>query len=157
MYKLFFSRSLQAILDELKLDPPKKTNQEKIQKQIQNDKAAYLTEWKKHITDRVNPALFFESLRKNLSNDAITVVDDGNHTFLAAELFQNYHSKHFISPTDFNCMGYCVPAAIGAKLANPKKQVVGDGGFIMTGMEILTASTENIGIVYFVFYDGELS
>ena len=43
------------------------------------------------------------------------VVDDGNHTFLAAELMPVYESRHFISPTDFNCMGYCVPAAIGVK------------------------------------------
>jgi len=88
------------------------------------------------------------------------VVDDGNHTFLAAELFPVIKSRAFISPTDFNCMGYCVPAAIGAKLVNPKRQVVGivgDGAFIMTGMEILTATAQNAGVAYFVFYDGELS
>lgn len=57
-------------------------------------------------------------------------------------------------------MGYCVPAAIGAKLVNPYKQVagiVGDGAFLMTCMEILTASTLNAGIVWFAFHDGELS
>jgi acetolactate synthase-1/2/3 large subunit len=57
-------------------------------------------------------------------------------------------------------MGYCVPGAIGAKLVNPKKQVVGivgDGAFLMTGLEILTATTEGAGVAYFVFYDGELS
>jgi acetolactate synthase-1/2/3 large subunit len=57
-------------------------------------------------------------------------------------------------------MGYCVPAAIGAKLANPDKQVigiVGDGAFLMTCMEILTASAQKSGVVYFVFHDGELS
>jgi acetolactate synthase-1/2/3 large subunit len=131
----------------------------KLQKQIRNDKEKYRKNWK-NVKDRVNPALFFERLRKNLADDAITVVDDGNHTFLAVELFDVFRSKHFISPTDFNCMGYCVPAAIGAKLANPEKQVigiVGDGAFLMTCMEILTASTNQLGIVYFVFHDGELS
>jgi acetolactate synthase-1/2/3 large subunit len=106
------------------------------------------------------PPFFFKSLRNSLDDNAITVLDDGNHTFLCAELFTNFHSKHLISPTDFNCMGYCVPAAIGAKLSHPKKQVVGivgDGAFLMTCMEIITASTENLGIVYFVFHDGELS
>ncbi|MCC6144165.1 MAG: thiamine pyrophosphate-binding protein, partial [Candidatus Hydrogenedentes bacterium] len=128
--------------------------------QIAKDKKAYKDEWYAHKNERVNPAMFFDELRKQLADDAITVVDDGNHTFLAAELFPVIKSRAFISPTDFNCMGYCVPAAIGAKLVNPKRQVVGivgDGAFLMTGMEILTATTEGVGVAYFVFYDGELS
>jgi acetolactate synthase-1/2/3 large subunit len=127
---------------------------------IARDKQAYREEWHGHLNDRVNPSLFLDALREKIADDAITVVDDGNHTFLAAELFSVMKSRAFISPTDFNCMGYCVPAAIGAKLVNPEKQVVGivgDGAFIMTGMEILTATSNNLGVVYFVFYDGELS
>ena len=128
--------------------------------QIEQDKEDYYEEWRQHITDRVNPRLFFESLRRQVDDDVITVLDDGNHTFLTAELFPIYKARYLITPTDFNCMGYCVPAAIGAKLANPDKQVigiVGDGAFYMTGLETLTASVENLGIMYFVFYDGELS
>ncbi len=127
---------------------------------IANDKAAYRDEWMGLKTDRVNPALFFGELRTQLEDDAYMVVDDGNHTFLAAELFPVFRSGHFISPTDFNCMGYCIPAAIGVKLANPGKQVVGivgDGAFLMTCMEILTAAINNLGVIYFVFHDGELS
>lgn len=104
--------------------------------------------------------LFFEELRRQLNDDAITTVDDGNHTFLAAELFEVRRPRTFISPTDFNCMGYAVPAAIGTKLANPGAQVVsivGDGAFLMTGLEIVTAATLKLGIVFFVFDDGELS
>jgi acetolactate synthase I/II/III large subunit len=128
--------------------------------QIAADKQAYKKEWADHLNGRVNPSLFFDELRKQLADDAIVVVDDGNHTFLAAELFEVRGARGFISPTDFNCMGYCVPAAIGAKLVNPKRQVVGivgDGAFLMTGLEILTATTEGAGVAYFVFYDGELS
>jgi acetolactate synthase-1/2/3 large subunit len=94
-----------------------------------------------------------------MPDDAILTVDDGNHTFLTSELFPVRNVNGFISPTDFNAMGYAVPAAIGAKLANPDKMVasiVGDGAFLMTGLEILTASTQGLGIVYFVFHDGEL-
>ena len=57
-------------------------------------------------------------------------------------------------------MGYAVPAAIGAKLAQPQREVfaiVGDGCFMMTCMEIVTAASRGLGIVYFVFHDGELS
>ncbi len=132
----------------------------RVAEQIKKDKDAYKKEWYGHVNDRVNPAMFFDELRKQLQDDAITVVDDGNHTFLAAELFAVNGPRRFISPTDFNCMGYCVPATIGAKLVNKDKQVVGivgDGAFLMTGMEILTASTEGVGVAYFIFYDGELS
>jgi acetolactate synthase-1/2/3 large subunit len=128
--------------------------------QIAKDKKEYRQEWYAHVNERVNPALFFDELRKQLEDDAICVVDDGNHTFLAAELYEVRRPRSFVSPTDFNCMGYCVPAAIGAKLVNPTRQVVGivgDGAFLMTGLEILTASTQGAGVAYFVFCDGELS
>ena len=124
------------------------------------DKQRYLEEWRTHRNDRVNPALFFDELRAQLSDDAIMTVDDGNHTFLAAELFEVRRPRTFLSPTDFNCMGYAVPAAIGAKLANPQRQVVsvvGDGALLMTGLEIVTAATLRLGIAFFVFDDGELS
>jgi acetolactate synthase-1/2/3 large subunit len=124
------------------------------------DRETYRAEWHAHLNDRVNPALFLEELRRQLADDAILVVDDGNHTFLAAELWETRGARSFFSPTDFNCMGYCVPAAIGAKLAHPDRQVaaiVGDGAFLMTGLELLTATVENAGIPVFVFHDGELS
>ncbi|RMF60467.1 MAG: thiamine pyrophosphate-binding protein, partial [Calditrichaeota bacterium] len=149
--------ALLAVLQERGVKPHRRDG---TREQIRRDKEAYLREWKQHKGKGVNPALFFEHLRANLHDDAFVVVDDGNHTFLAAELFPVTRSKHFISPTDFNCMGYCVPAAIGVKLANPDKQVVGivgDGAFLMTGLEVLTAATQNLGVVYFVFHDGELS
>lgn len=88
------------------------------------------------------------------------MVDDGNHTYLTAELFPVRQAKGLIVPTDFNCMGYAVPAAIGAKLANPDREVfaiVGDGAFTMTCMEIVSATRLGLGLIYFVFHDGELS
>ena len=131
-----------------------------VEGRIAEDKKAYRDEWHEHRNDRVNPSLFFEVLREKLSDDAIMTVDDGNHTFLAAELFEVRRPRTFVSPTDFNSMGYAVPAAIGAKLASPDRQVVsvvGDGAFLMTGLETITAATLGLGIAYFVFDDGELS
>lgn len=152
---------LELILAEIKNKKPDTQERgEYLKKKISKDKHEYAESWKNLKTDLVNPALFFEALRRKLGMDDIIVVDDGNHTFLAAELFPVLSPKSFISPSDFNCMGYCVPAAIGAKIANPEKKVagiVGDGAFLMTCMEILTAATLNAGIVYFVFHDGELA
>jgi acetolactate synthase-1/2/3 large subunit len=123
-------------------------------------KKEYADEWNKHTFEKVNPLSFFEALKNKLDDDSIIVVDDGNHTYLTAELMPIEKPASFISPTDFNCMGYSIPAAIGAKFANPNKNVVailGDGCFRMTCMEILTAVQNHLGMVYFVFDDGELS
>jgi len=128
---------------------------------IAADKAAWVEEWTSHESQgRVNPGRFFEALRRRLDRDAVVVADDGNHTFLTAELMPIWSGGSFLSPTDFNCMGYCVPACIGAKLAVPQRQVVGivgDGAFLMTGMETVTAARSGLGIAWFVFNDGELS
>jgi acetolactate synthase-1/2/3 large subunit len=128
---------------------------------IAKDKSDWLEEWLDHDSgDRVNPGRFFQALRNRLDRDAIVVADDGNHTFLTAELMPIFEGGNFLSPTDFNCMGYCVPACIGAKLAQPERQVVGivgDGAFLMTGLETVTAARDGLGVAWFVFNDGELS
>ncbi|MDR2853523.1 MAG: thiamine pyrophosphate-binding protein [Burkholderiaceae bacterium] len=132
-----------------------------LRERIAQDKQKYLDEWLRHDSrGRVNPARFFQALRRRLADEAYLIADDGNHTFLVAELFPARRSKHVLSPTDFNCMGYCVPAAIGVKLTHPEAQVVGivgDGAFLMTGLEIITAAEHRLGVVYYVFNDGELS
>jgi acetolactate synthase-1/2/3 large subunit len=128
---------------------------------INIEKANYREEWHKHDSgDRVNPVVFFDALRQKLPDDGFVVVDDGNHTFLTAELMPIHTPKHMISPTDFNCMGYAVPATISTKLMHPTKDVVGiigDGAFLMTCMEITTAARNNLGAIFFIFNDGELS
>lgn len=151
-------RVLQSLLQRL---PTGRRDGAAVRAQIARDKKAYGDEWLAHDSgDRVNPARFLGALREALPDDAYVVVDDGNHTFLVAELFAPTRSGHLISPTDFNCMGYCVPAAIGVKLAHRDTQVVGvvgDGAFLMTAMEIVTAAEHGLGVVYYVFNDGELS
>lgn len=138
---------------------PKRT--ERVSALIAEQKRAYRQEWANHDSkDRVNPSLFFEALRSRLNDDAIVVADDGNHTFLVAELLPIHGSRGAVSPTDYNCMGYAVPATIAAKLGNPDRQVVGiigDGAFLMTCMELMTAAELGVGAVFTVFSDGELS
>jgi acetolactate synthase-1/2/3 large subunit len=140
---------------------PAQADSQALQAQIARDKAAYRAEWFAHDSrGRVNPARFFAALREQMPADSITALDDGNHTFLAAELYPQPRGAQLVTPTDFNAMGYAVPGAIGAKLAAPGKEVaaiVGDGCFAMTCMEILTASANRLGVVYYVFKDGALS
>jgi acetolactate synthase-1/2/3 large subunit len=99
-------------------------------------------------------------LRARLPDDGIVVADDGNHTFLVAELMPIHAPRAYFSPSDFNSMGYCIPAAIGAKLARPDRAVVGivgDGAARMTGLEMATAVAQGAGVAWFVFNDGELA
>jgi acetolactate synthase-1/2/3 large subunit len=149
-----------ALLDKIKFEIQKRKNHEVIN-QIAADKAAFQMQWRAHDCENmVNPSRFFDELKMQLNDDFIMVVDDGNHTFLAAELMSINQPRGFISPTDFNCMGYAVPAAIGAKISSPKKQVVsivGDGAFLMTAMELATACNNKLATINFIFNDGELS
>jgi acetolactate synthase-1/2/3 large subunit len=150
----------QQLLSELqKIGAAKDGGQ--VAKQIAADKKAYRESWYQHDSkDRVNPALYFDELRSQLSDDAHIVVDDGNHTFLTVELMPIHQAYGFISPTDFNCMGYATPAAIAVKMAKPNREVhaiVGDGAFMMTATELATAVAQNLGLVIGVFNDGELS
>lgn len=153
--------ALQAVLAELeKRDFQSPRDAAKLKGRIAEDEKKYMDGWlKEKKDDLVSPGHFFRSLQAQIDENAMMVVDDGKHTFLAAELFRARTPRSFISPTDFNCMGYCVPAAIGTKLSNPDRQVVaivGDGAFMMTCMELITAATYGIAPVVFVFHDGEL-
>tara|TARA_R110002050_G_scaffold125530_16_gene245247 strand:- start:2435 stop:4171 length:1737 start_codon:yes stop_codon:yes gene_type:complete len=150
----------QQLLSELTaLGLPKEATETKAQ--IARDKKDYRESWYQHDSkEKVNPALYFDELRSQLSDDAHIVVDDGNHTFLTAELMPIHQAYSFISPTDFNCMGYATPAAIAVKMAKPQQEVhaiVGDGAFMMTAAELATAVSQNLGLVIGVFNDGELS
>ncbi len=152
---------LRALLNALNKAAKPRSDAKRLKRTINSAKAEYRKEWHRHSSgDRVNPVAFYDALDNALARDAIVVCDDGNHTFLTAELMPMSGQRRFVSPTDFNCMGYGVPATIAASLCNPRTQVVGivgDGAFHMTSNELLTASAEAAPVVIFVFNDGELS
>lgn len=111
-------------------------------------------------TDQVSPFKLFTALQKHFGPDTIYVTDSGNGTFLAMEQLRLTRPRCFLAPVDYSCMGYSVPAAIGAKLGCPDRAVValvGDGAFLMTGMEMLTAVNYSIAPVFCILRDGELS
>ena len=106
--------------------------------------------------NKVSPEKFFMGLRKQLRNDAILTLDCGFNQFWGIEAFPVYEPRSFVTSVNFQVMGYALPAAISAKLANPQKHVVcvcGDGGFNMSCLEILTACREKIKIDVFIFKD----
>ncbi len=153
---------LEVIIKELESRGRKNpVNYSLLANSIKKDKEDYRNSWLKKANEQlVSPGFFFNALRNSLNDEAFVVTDDGNHAFLTAELFPVHKPRHFISPTDFNCMGYGVPATIATKLMNKTNQVVGivsDGAFMMTGLELVTAFTHKLGLIIFVFHDGELA
>ena len=109
---------------------------------------------------RVTPAHLLRVAQRVFGPDTVFTTDSGNGTFLAMECLRLEEPGRFLAPVDYSCMGYAVPAAIGAKLARPGAPVValaGDGAFLMTGLELLTAAKERIGVVTLVLRDRELA
>jgi acetolactate synthase-1/2/3 large subunit len=92
-------------------------------------------------------------LRAFLDRDAIVLTSSGN---VQAQWFQEatvYEPKTNLTTGGFSTMGWTVPAALGAKLAVPERQVVGlvgDGDFLMTAQELATAVQYGIPAVYVV-------
>jgi acetolactate synthase-1/2/3 large subunit len=76
---------------------------------------------------------------------------------LARRHFRVLRSRGLILPTDFQAMGFALPAAIAAKLARPERSVaalLGDGGFSMSAPELVTAAREGLALTVIVFNDG---
>jgi acetolactate synthase-1/2/3 large subunit len=106
------------------------------------------------------PAQFFSWLRTCLSDDAIVVTDSGLHQVLTRKYYEVRAPRGLVFPSDFQSMGFGLPAAVGARVAAPERDtvvIVGDGGFLMSGLEIMTAQREGLPIVVIVFNDGQLN
>jgi acetolactate synthase-1/2/3 large subunit len=142
-------------------DLPARSPDSTLREAILSGHAAVREEWMKEVGGPgVTPAHLLGTLQERLGPDAVFVTDSGNGTFLAVECLRLDGPGKFLAPVDFSCMGYSVPAAIGAKLGCPDVPVValaGDGAFLMTGMEVLTAAREGVGVMILVLRDGELA
>ena len=108
----------------------------------------------------VSPGLLLKKLQELFGPETIFTSDSGNGTFLAIEGLVLDKAGQLLGPMDYSCMGYSVPAAIGAKLACPDVPVValaGDGAFLMTGLEMLTAASLGVAAAFLVLRDRELA
>lgn len=95
-------------------------------------------------------------LRAVLPADAIVVTDSGLHQMSLRRHYTVRKPRGLIVPTNFQSMGFALPAAIGAALATPDRRVVaviGDGGMLMSGLELITAVRERIRLTVVVFND----
>jgi acetolactate synthase I/II/III large subunit len=87
-------------------------------------------------------------------------VDAGAHMFPATMLWPSGEPNQMLISNGLSTMGFALPAAIGAALADRERPVValtGDGGLLMCAAELLTAVREKLRIVTIVFSDSSLS
>ena len=88
----------------------------------------------------VNPEIFIKHLSRAMEKDAVYVADVGQNQLWSCANCEIREGR-FLTSGGMGTMGYAVPAALGAKLGAPDRQVVavcGDGGFQMTMMELAT-------------------
>ena len=96
----------------------------------------------------VDPAEFIRMLSEAMEEDAVYVADVGQNQIWSC----NYHvvkNGRFLTTGGMGTMGYSIPAAMGAKLAAPDRQVVavcGDGSFQMSMMELATMRQFNVPV-----------
>jgi acetolactate synthase-1/2/3 large subunit len=91
---------------------------------------------------------------------ATVTVDAGAHMFAATWFWRSTRPRRFLISNGLATMGYAVPAAVAAALARPDEPVIaftGDGGFMLHGSELETATRLGVKVVVVVLNDASLS
>jgi indolepyruvate decarboxylase len=104
----------------------------------------------------ITVAELFRRLGAFLSDDMIVLADPGDALFAAIDL-PIYEARDFLAPAFYASLGFAVPAAIGAQLAQPDERplvLVGDGAFQMTGMELSTCARYGLDPIVIVLNNG---
>ena len=107
----------------------------------------------------MTPARVVETAASAARGVRVTV-DAGAHMFPATMLWPVDEPNGMLISNGLSTMGFALPAAIGAAIADPERPVValtGDGGLLMCVGELLTAVRERLRIVVIVFNDASLS
>jgi acetolactate synthase I/II/III large subunit len=121
---------------------------------------ALKSEWAQHIAARTASTDFpftsqrpLRDLRRVMDRDGFVVAGSGNPQGAVKQSFPVYEPRTFMTSGGYSSMGWAIPAAIGAKLANPSRQVacvVGDGDFLMTAQELGVVAQHSIPVCFIV-------
>jgi acetolactate synthase-1/2/3 large subunit len=135
-------------------------------------KGAKASEWvpankKKHIDEavmysgsKVHPGLLCRELSKLLPERSIVLGDAGAHMVWLATHMRFTGGQNYKNPGSFGPMAVHVNAAVGAQLANPGRRVIvgcGDGAYLMSGFELMTAVEHKIPIVWVILNNSEFN
>ncbi|HUI07773.1 MAG TPA: biosynthetic-type acetolactate synthase large subunit [Verrucomicrobiae bacterium] len=111
-------------------------------------KSQYVREFLHGKTDEIiMPQYVIELLDELTKGEAIVTTGVGQHQMWAGQYYKFKHPRTFLTSAGLGAMGYGYPAALGAKVAFPDRQVIdidGDGSFLMNIQELATAHIERI-------------
>lgn len=99
--------------------------------------------------DEIKPGALISKISSICDDNTIVVTDVGQHQMWAAQFFKAHKPRQFLTSGGLGTMGYGLPAAMGAKLACPDKNVVlitGDGSIMMNIQELATLADNNIDV-----------
>ena len=115
-------------------------------RQIAAWKAAHPLKFK-DTSDKIQPQHVIRELYELTKGDAIITTGVGQHQMWAGQFYDFKNPRTFVTSAGLGTMGFGYPAAMGAKVGRPDKQVVdidGDGSFLMNVQELATAHIEGI-------------
>jgi acetolactate synthase I/II/III large subunit len=108
--------------------------------------------------NHVHPGQLAQSLSKMLPDNAIVLADAGAHLAWLGYFLQLRPGQHYRKPGSFGPMAWAVNGALGTKMAFPDRPIIvgcGDGCYLLSGFELLTAVKYNIPVTWIIFDDGE--
>ncbi len=121
--------------------------------QCQTWKDEYPMEYEMPDDDPLKPQYVVEKYDELTPDDTIVAAGVGQHQMWAWQFWTWREPRTWVTSHGLGTMGYAVPAAIGAKIAAPDKEVVafdGDGSFLMTAQELSVAVREQLNITIVV-------
>ena len=110
-------------------------------------------------TEKINPEVFLRTLSLKMDDDAVYVADVGQNQLWSCANCVIRSGGRFMTSGGMGTMGYALPAAMGAKVAEPKRMAVavcGDGAFQMTMMELAAAKQYDIQVKLVVLRNNTL-
>jgi acetolactate synthase-1/2/3 large subunit len=111
------------------------------------------------VDSEIKPQFMVQALYEATGGDAIIVSDVGQHQMWAAQHYHFDKPRHWINSGGLGTMGFGLPAAMGAKVGRPDKQVValvGDGSVQMNIQELATLAQDRIDVKVFIMNNGYL-
>jgi acetolactate synthase-1/2/3 large subunit len=108
----------------------------------------------------ISPAALFHAVNSRITEDWWLTVDVGAHRILASHVIQCLTPGQMLQSNGLCCMGYAVPAAIGAQLVHPDQPVValvGDGCLLMSLGDLALAAELDLPLIVIVLNDNALS
>ncbi|WP_433490619.1 acetolactate synthase large subunit [Nocardia grenadensis] len=120
---------------------------------------AYPLGWSKPSDGSVSPEFVIETLGRLAGPDAIYCAGVGQHQMWAAQFIKYEKPRTWLNSGGAGTMGYAVPAAMGAKMGAPDREVWavdGDGCFQMTNQELATCAVEGVPIKVALINNGNL-